>query len=82
MPNDITDAAARSAKARKTLDRMRGRAPRARRPGRGRRDRGRGRPWDALAIACGVQHGECMSNASHRIPQACGRDGRHTQGEA
>ena len=29
MPNDITDAAARSAKARKTLDRMRARAVKA-----------------------------------------------------
>ena len=29
MPNDITDAAARSAKARKTLDRMRVRAVKA-----------------------------------------------------
>ena len=29
MPNDITDAAARTAKARKTLDRMRARAVKA-----------------------------------------------------
>ena len=36
----------------------------------------------ALAIGCGVKHGECMANASHRIPQACGRDARppHTGG--
>ena len=142
MPNDITDAAARSAKARKTLDRMRARAvkadeartdaahharrprswpprPRPRpptaprpRPGTPWRPRpptkptsaaagpswptapgtgGRARSqrpladegWSvgahgglALAIACGVQHGACMANASHRIPQACGRDAR------
>ena len=36
----------------------------------------------ALAIGCGVKHGECMANASNRIPQACGRDARppHTGG--
>ena len=36
----------------------------------------------ALAIGCGVKHGACMANASHRIPQACGRDARppHTGG--
>ena len=55
MPNEITDAAARSVKATKALDTMRarivkadegahrGRAPHARHPGRRGRDRGRDR---------------------------------------
>ena len=132
MPNDITDAAARSAKARKTLDRMRARAVKADEartaaahharaaqvvaaateaatanrtaadawdargdpgrhtkptsaaagpswptaaPGTGGRARSQrllaDEGWSvgahgglALAIACGVKHGECMSNAS------------------
>ena len=48
MPNDITDAAARSAKARKTLDRMRARAVKAdeARTAAAHRGRGLGRRGD------------------------------------
>ena len=57
MPNDITDAAARSAKARKTLDRMRARAVKA--------DEARtaAEAWDALATQAATHADQCRRGA-------------------
>ena len=51
MPNNITDAAARSAKARKTLDRMRARAVKA------------DEAWDAVATEAANQADQCRRGA-------------------
>ena len=57
MPNNITDAAARSAKARKTLDRMRARAVKA--------DEARtaAEAWDAVATEAANQADQCRRGA-------------------
>ena len=57
MPNDITDAAARTAKARKTLDRMRACAVKA--------DEARtaADAWDALAAQAADQADQCRRGA-------------------
>ncbi len=57
MPNDITDAAARSAKARKTLDRMRVCAVKA--------DEARtaAEAWDAVATQAATHADQCRRGA-------------------
>ena len=57
MPNNITDAAAATAKARKTLDRMRARAVKA--------DEARtaAEAWDAVATEAANQADQCRCGA-------------------
>ena len=57
MPNDITDAAARNAKARKTLDRMRVCAVKA--------DEARtaAEAWDAVATQAATHADQCRRGA-------------------
>ena len=59
MPNEITDAAARSAKASKTLDTMRARIVKA---DEARTDAAH-EAWDALATHAAKQAGECRHGA-------------------
>ena len=70
MPNDITDAAARSAKARKTLDRMRARAVKADEARTAAAHHARAQvvaaaaeAWDAVATQAADQADQCRRGA-------------------
>ena len=65
MPNDITDAAARSAKARKTLDRMRVCAVKAdeARTEAATANRTAAEAWDAVATQAATHADQCRRGA-------------------